>query len=75
MEMSESRANLQRALATLRAIRERYVTGHKAHPDARSYSVQVALGSADLFWLTATIEAVERAIDLTEAATRARSET
>jgi hypothetical protein len=59
---SESPACLQQALDTLRAIRQRYVIGREAHPDARFYSVQVALGSADMFWLTAAIEAVEKAL-------------
>jgi len=58
---SESQVSLQQALRTLRAIRQRYTMGQDAHPDARSYSVHVALGSADMLWLTAAIEALETA--------------
>jgi hypothetical protein len=36
--------------------------GREAHPEARLFSVQVALGSADMFWLTAAIEALEKAV-------------
>jgi hypothetical protein len=30
--------------------------------DLPAYSIQVALGYADMFWITATIEALEKAI-------------
>ena len=67
---SESQPSLQQALDTLSAIRLRYEIGHEAYPEARFYSVQVALGSADMLWLTAAIGAVEKAIagDSSEAA-------
>ena len=60
---SESQVSLQQALRTLRAIRQRYETGRKADSDyVRSYSVQVALGYADMLWITAAIEALEKAV-------------
>jgi hypothetical protein len=59
---SESQLGLQRALRTLRAVRQRYETGRNAHPDARSYSVNVAVDHGDLAWITAAIEAVEKAL-------------
>jgi hypothetical protein len=59
---SESQVSLQRALNTLRAVRQRYETGRNAHPDARSYSVHVVVDHGDVAWITATIEAVEKAI-------------
>ena len=60
---SESQVSLQQALRTLRAIRQRYETGRKADSDyVRSYSVQIALGYADMLWITAAIEALERAV-------------
>jgi high-affinity K+ transport system ATPase subunit B len=57
-----SKSTLQQALSTLLAIRQRYATGHEAHPGARFYSVQVALGSGDMLWLTVAIDALEQAI-------------
>ena len=71
--------SLQRALSTLRAVRQRYETGRNAYPDARSYSVHVAVDHGDVAWITAAIEAVERAIAATAAeaagrATEARPE-
>jgi hypothetical protein len=57
-----SQVSLRQALRTLRAIRQRYATGREAHPVARFYTVQVALGYADMLWLTATIEALEKSI-------------
>jgi hypothetical protein len=59
---SESQVSLQRALRTLRAVRQRYDTGRNAHPDARSYSVHVVVDHGDVAWITAAIEAVEKAI-------------
>jgi hypothetical protein len=47
----------------LRAIRERYETGRSVDSTyVRAYSVQLALGYADMFWITAAIEALERSI-------------
>ena len=59
---SESQVSLQRALRTLRAVRQRYETGRNTHPDARSYSVHVVVDPGDIAWITAAIEAVEKAI-------------
>ncbi len=61
--LHESQVSLQRAVRTLRAIRERYETGRNVDFGyVRAYSVQVALGYADMFWVTAAIEALEKAI-------------
>lgn len=55
--------SLKRAVRTLRAIRERYETGRNRDSTyARAYSVQVAVGHADMLWITAAIEAMEKAI-------------
>lgn len=58
----ESQLSLQRASLVLRAIRERYETGRERHPDARCYSVHVALDVGDVAWITAAIGAVENTI-------------
>ena len=58
----ESRESLQRAVRTLRAIRLRYEIGRNTHPDVRFYSVQVAVDSGDMAWITAAIEALERGL-------------
>jgi hypothetical protein len=56
-------STLQQALRTLRAIQERYESGRNVGSDyVRAYSVRVAFGYADMFWITAAIEAVEKAI-------------
>ncbi len=61
--LPESQVSLQRAVRTLRAIRERYDSGHKVGSGyVRAYSVQVAFGHADMLWITAVIEALEKAI-------------
>jgi hypothetical protein len=53
---------LQQAVRILRAIRQRYETRHNAGSGSvRSNSVQVALGNADMPWITAVIEALEKA--------------
>ena len=57
-----SKSSLEQALSTLLAIRQRYATGSEVHPSARCYSVQLALGSADMLWLTVAIDALEQAI-------------
>ncbi len=54
-------ASLQRALDTLRAIRERYEAGCNAHPEARCYSVQVAVGRSDIAWISLAIELLQDA--------------
>lgn len=54
---------LQQALRTLRGIRERYETGRDVGSDhVRSYSMQVALGHADMLWISAAIEALQKAV-------------
>jgi len=58
---SESQLSLQRALRTLRAVRQRYETGRNAHLEARSYSVNVVVDHGDVAWITAAIEALEKA--------------
>ena len=53
---------LQQAIRTLRGLRQRYEAGRNAGSDyVRAYSVQVALGYADMLWITAVIEALEKA--------------
>ena len=53
---------LEQAIRTLRAIRQRYETESDAVSARRlSYSVQVALGYADMRWIAAAIEALEKA--------------
>lgn len=58
---SESQARLQRAVRTLRAIRQRYQIDCMRNSHAGSRSVQVALGHADMCWIGAAIEALEEA--------------
>ncbi len=54
---------LQRAVRTLRAIRERYEVGRNVDGRyVRAYSVQVALGHADMLWVSAAIVALERGL-------------
>jgi hypothetical protein len=53
---------LQQALRTLRAIRQRYETGRDTGSGyLRFDSIHVALGYADMLWITAVIEALEKA--------------
>jgi hypothetical protein len=53
---------VEQALRTLRAIRQRYETGSDAGSGStRSYTVQVALGYADMPWIAAVIETLEKA--------------
>jgi hypothetical protein len=61
-DLSANQANLERAVLTLRAIRQRYETGHSAHPYARSYSVHLAVDYGDMAWIMAAIDAMERAL-------------
>lgn len=58
---TESQVSLQRALRTLRAVRQRYETGRTAHAEGRSYSVHVVVDHGDVAWISAAIEAVEKA--------------
>ena len=57
-----TQASLQQALRTLRAIRQRYEIDRSRNSSTRFLSIQVALGYADKCWITAAIEAVEKAI-------------
>lgn len=55
---------LQQAVRTLRAIRQRYEAERNAGSGyVRAYNLQVALGYADMIWLTAAVEALEKVID------------
>jgi hypothetical protein len=54
---------LEQAIRTLRGIRQRYET--ESDPGSgrrRSYTLQVALGHADMRWITAAIEALEKVV-------------
>jgi hypothetical protein len=52
---------LEQAIRTLRAIRQRYEAESDAGPGRRrSFTIQVALGYADMRWLAAAIEALEK---------------
>lgn len=60
---------LEQALRTLRAIRQRYETGRDVDSGyIRSGTIQIALGYADMLWITATIEALEKAMQETHPA-------
>jgi hypothetical protein len=53
---------LQQAVRTLRGIRQRYETGRDVGSGyVRSYRVHVTLDHADMLWIAAAIEALERA--------------
>jgi hypothetical protein len=53
---------LQQAIRTLRALRQRYEVERNVGSDyVRAYSVQVALGYSDMHWISAAIEALEKA--------------
>lgn len=58
---SEGQVALQQALCTLRAIRLRYEIDRR-NSDSRSRSVLVALSCADMLWVSAAVEALEKAI-------------
>jgi hypothetical protein len=58
----ESQSSVQRASLVLRAIRQRYEAGRNAHPDARCYSVHVAVDYGDMAWINAAIEVLEKAV-------------
>ena len=54
---------LQQAVRTLRAIRDRYESGRNVDSGyVRAYRLQIALGYADMFWVTAAIDALEKSI-------------
>ena len=64
----------EQALRTLRAIRQRYEAESKVRPGrVRSYTVQVAFGYADMLWIAAAIEALEKATATGSSVPRAAS--
>jgi len=76
----ESQLSLQLALRTLRGIRQRYEVDHARNSDARFFTMHVAVGYADIFWINAVIEVLEESIagsatDAAGAAAQARPET
>ena len=61
---SQTRASLQQAVRILRAIRLRYEIDRIRNSDACPQSVNVALGHADMCWITAAIEALEQSLQM-----------
>ena len=59
---TQSQLNLQQALRTLRALRQRYEMACNGNSNSRFLSIQVALSYTDMSWITAAIEALEKAI-------------
>ena len=52
---------VEQAIRTLRAIYQRYETGRVTDAGyVRSYTVQVSLGYADMLWIAAALEALEK---------------
>ena len=72
-DSAESQMRLRQALRTLRGIQQRYKFDHAGGPDSYPLCVHVALGHTDMSWITAAIEAVEKAI-AARATEAARSE-
>ena len=58
----DRQASLQQALRTLRAIGQRYEIDRMRNSDMRARVVHVALGQADMCWISAAIGALEEAI-------------
>ena len=56
----ESHERLQQALRTLRAIGQRYEIDRATNPDERSFTLKIALGCADMRWISAVIELLEK---------------
>jgi hypothetical protein len=52
---------LERALNTLRAIRQRYEMERHSRPEAGSRTVHAAFGDSDMSWIAAAIQALETA--------------
>jgi hypothetical protein len=50
---------LERAVNTLRAIRQRYEMERHLRPEAESGTVHAAFGDGDMAWIAAAIEALE----------------
>ena len=60
---------LEQALRTLRAVRQRFeMESNAGSGRRRSYTVQVAFGYADMRWITAAIEALEEVTQGTHSA-------
>ena len=77
---SESQVSLELAVRTLRGIRQRYEIDRARNTDARFLTMHVALGYADMCWINAAIEVLEKSIassatDAAGAAAQARPET
>lgn len=54
---------LQRALHALRGIRQRYETRRDVGSNhERSFILQLALDKADMLWIAATIDALEKTV-------------
>jgi hypothetical protein len=60
--LSESQMRLQQALRTLRGIRERHEIARAGYLQPRVLTVHVALDDADMRWIAAVIDALEKAI-------------
>ena len=58
--VSECPVRLNQALRTLRAIRQRYEIDRARNPGARSLTLEVGLGDADICWISAVIELLEK---------------
>ena len=76
----ESQVSLQLALRTLRGIRQRYEIDRARNSDARSLTMHVAVGYADMSWINAAIEILEESLagsatDAAGAAVQAHPET
>jgi len=59
---SARHASLQQALRTLRGIWQRYEIDRVRNSGLRAQVVHVALGHADMSWITAAIGALEEAV-------------
>lgn len=54
---------LQQALRVLRGIRQRFETGRDVGSGfVRTHRVEVVLGYADMLWIAAAIEALEKTV-------------
>ena len=60
--LSESQVRLQQALRTLRGIRRRHEIARARYLQPRFLTVHVALNDADMRWIAAVIDALEKAI-------------
>lgn len=60
--LSESQVEIQQALRTLRGIRQRHEIARARYLQPRFLTVHVALDDADMRWIAAVIDALEKAI-------------